>query len=371
MSYLRPLLRVVCALVALGPASALVAAESGSARDAVIDMHCHIAGIGAGDSGCFISKTMRKSLRFQFFLRSFEVGIGDVEFHGDGVLVERTTRRLSESRSVGKAVVLAFDGVVDATGELDREKTEMYVPNDYVASQVAKRPGLLFGASINPLRSDAIERLDRAASQGAVLVKWLPAVQDFDPSDKRFIPFYRRLVELGMPLLVHTGRERSFTRVKEELSDPELLRLPLSLGVTVIAAHAAANGRHHGEADYGRLCRLMKEYPNLYADISSLTQVNKYSSLQRVLRQPEMQGRLVYGSDYPLISMPSLTSPIYFAPKIGWRKAWNISRIKNPWDRDVALKQALGVPEALMTRAGSVIRLERGRTAQGLSQNLL
>jgi hypothetical protein len=34
---------------------------------------------------------------------------------------------------------------------------------------------------------------------------------------------------------------------------------------------------------------------------------------------------------------------------------WQISRIKNPWDRDVALKQSLGVPTAVFTRAEKLL----------------
>jgi hypothetical protein len=38
---------------------------------------------------------------------------------------------------------------------------------------------------------------------------------------------------------------------------------------------------------------------------------------------------------------------------------WRISRIKNPWDRDVALKQALGVPAEVFTKAESLLDTER------------
>ena len=77
--------------------------------------------------------------------------------------------------------------------------------------------------------------------------KWLPPIQHIDPANQRLVPFYLRLKELGLPLLSHTGSEHSFTRARNELGDPERLRLPLSLGVTVIAAHAAGSGRNQGK----------------------------------------------------------------------------------------------------------------------------
>jgi predicted TIM-barrel fold metal-dependent hydrolase len=161
---------------------------------------------------------------------------------------------------------------------------------------------------------------------------------------------------LRLPLLTHTGAEHSFTWSRDEFADPARLRLPLSLGVTVIAAHAAWPGRHDGERDVDRLASLMREYPNLYADISSLTQINKLGALREVLRRPEFRGRLVYGTDFPLINMP-IVSPWFFPLDLSLRQQWRISRIKNPWDRDVALKQALGVPADVFTRAEKLLRL--------------
>ena len=53
-------------------------------------------------------------------------------------------------RQVRAAVVLALDGPVGSDGELDRARTEIYVPNEFVAAEVAKHPELRFGASVNP-----------------------------------------------------------------------------------------------------------------------------------------------------------------------------------------------------------------------------
>ena len=39
----------------------------------IVDMHCHIAGIGAGGSGCFVSPRLRHNWRFKIYLHSFGV----------------------------------------------------------------------------------------------------------------------------------------------------------------------------------------------------------------------------------------------------------------------------------------------------------
>lgn len=323
----------------------------------IVDMHCHTAGIGAGGSGCFISPEMEKSFKFHLYLRSFGVTRAEVEAQGDRLIVERISERVAQSQKVGRAVILALDGVIDAKGELDRGKTEVYVPNEFLAGEVAKYPNLLFGASVNPYRTDALARLDWAKAHGAVLLKWLPAIQQIDPSDERLIPFYKKLIELHLPLLTHTGNEHSFTRASEEYCDPDRLRLPLSLGVTVIAAHVATGGKFHGERGVDRLARMMTEYPSLYADISSLTQINKSGYLTEVISRPEFKHRLIYGTDYPLVNMPALVSAWYQPLKLSVHQMRTIMRIESPWDRDVALKQALGVPSEVWTRAESILSL--------------
>jgi hypothetical protein len=76
--------------------------------------------------------------------------------------------------------------------------------------------------------------------------------------------------------------------------------------------------------------------------------------LREVLRRPEFRGRLVYGTDFPLNNM-ILVSPWYFPLDLALAERWRIWRIGNPWDRDVALKQALGVPADVFARAGALI----------------
>jgi uncharacterized protein len=322
----------------------------------IIDIHCHTAGIGVGGSGCFVSPAMRKSWRYHVFLKAFGVTEEELEQQGDRLILERISRSLAESRRVDKAVILSMDGVIGADGELDRNRTEIYIPNDFLAREVRRYPNLLFGASINPYRHDAIQRLEQAAADGAVLLKWLPSIQQIDPADERLIPFYLKLKELGLPLLTHTGSEESFTWKRDELADPLRLRLPLSLGVTVIAAHAASNGRNEGESNYRRILPLFDEFPNLYADISSLTQLNRLGHLPRLLRNKELHGRLLYGTDMPILNT-GLTSPWFHGYCLSPGSLLRILREKNPWDRDVALKEALGVPETTLANNSKILKI--------------
>ena len=322
-------------------------------RQDTIDIHCHAAGIGAGGSGCFVSPRLRLNWRFKVYLRAYGISEKDLQAEGDEVVLRRISDLLCRSVFVGSAVVLAMDGVVDGEGRLDRSRTEFYVPNQFIADTVGRYDNLLFGASINPHRGDAIRRLEEAVRGKAVLLKWLPSIQEIDPSDARLKDFYHRMKELGLPLLTHTGTEKSFTSARDELAAPGRLRFPLECGVTVIAAHAAAGGSE-GHRNIERLASLCGEFPNLYADISSLTQLNKLGSLGKVLSNVSFSGRLLYGTDMPLIATPAV-SPLYFLPRLGLAKTIELLRIQNPWDRDVTLKKALGATDDLFIKAQKLL----------------
>lgn len=321
----------------------------------MIDIHCHTAGIGAGGSGCFVSPRLRRSFRYHFYLKAFGITEGELLKDGDGLVIQRISRSLAGSRHVSTAVILALDGVAARDGALDEAATEIYIPNEFVANEVRRHPNLLFGASINPYRRDALRRLEQVAADGAVLLKWLPPIQHINPADRSLIPFYRRLQELGLPLLSHTGSEHSFTRARNEFGDPECLRLPLSLGVTVIAAHAAGSGRNHGVSNFERLV-LLRDYPNFYVDISALTQINRPGQLRRLLQCRELHGRLLYGTDMPLVNSP-LVSPLAFPLRLSLRQMIATYRIRNPWDRDLALKERLGLRSEMLVDARRILKM--------------
>ena len=332
--------------------------EASSTAEDLLDMHVHAAGIGAGGSGAFVNQEMGESWRFPFYLRAFGVTRAELEARGDGLVIARISAQIAASRRVRKAVVLALDGVVDAAGQLHREATQIYVPNAFVAQQVARYDNLCFGASVNPYRRDAVERLRQARADGALLVKWIPNIMAIDPADEAIRPFYRELVALDLPLLTHAGQERSFASARDEFGDPRRLALPLSMGVTVIAAHIATTGESEGEGNFERIVPMFERHPNLYADISSLTQINKRGYLKQALAVPGLDQRLLYGTDWPLQFFP-LVSPYHHLNHIGIGAAKAVAAIDNTWDRDVALKEALGVPAHAFARGAALLATER------------
>src|SRR4051794_27942422 len=153
----------------------------------ILDCHVHILADTPGHGS--VSAKLRKSFLFRFV--RWRLGItadrGEAfERQAEAKLVE-TVRGATP---IEAAVVLAFDAVHDAEGNPDPERTHLHVSNDYVAELTGRHPELLFGASVHPYRKDAIAELERCVERGAVLLKWLPIVQDINPADERCLPFY-------------------------------------------------------------------------------------------------------------------------------------------------------------------------------------
>jgi len=331
-------------------------------QKSVLDMHAHTAGLGEGCAGCFVSDDLVASYKFAFYLRAFGTDAQEMAVHGDTITALRLRDLIRDSRYVERAVLLALDGVIGADGTLDRAATQVYVPNDYIAGLAAQHDEFAFGASINPYREDAIARLERAAADGAVLVKWIPAIMHIDPADPVLDAFYARLAALELPLLVHVGDENAFHDAANQLGDPRRLARPLAAGVRVIAAHVATTGENAGEGNFERLLPMFARHPKLYTEESSLTQVNKLGYLPRALERPELVPRLMHGSDWPLQFFPLVWAwwQLGRAPLAELRYA---ALLDNPLDRDIAIKAALGVPRAVFTRA-TVLLARPDRRAQ-------
>lgn len=216
-------LLVSIGVVAFYAATAKPPVELTGTGKTIIDFHTHVAGLGYGNSGCFINQEMRGNIRFPLYLWAMGVSLDELEAQGDSIVVKKVSDAVAQSTRVDKAVILAMDGVIDAEGNLDKNLTQIYIPNEYVFEQT-------------------------------------------------------------------------------------------------------------------------QQYLNLYGDISSLTQVNKLGFMHKVVNAPELQGRLIYGTDWPLQFFP-LVSPLYHLGDINLKQAIQISLIRNQWDRDVALKRAMGVKE--------------------------
>jgi predicted TIM-barrel fold metal-dependent hydrolase len=232
-----------------------------------------------------------------------------------------------------------MDGVYGANGLLDMEKTEFLVGNDYVLGLAGSHPReFLPGVSINPQRRDAVAELERCAEAGAVLVKVLPNAQGFDPGNRGYIPFYRKLAQLKIPLLCHIGYEFTLPGRNQSAGDPDKLRAALDVGVTVIAAHGCSSGLFIYERYLPRFLNLVRLYANFFSDVSALTLPNRFGMLLRLRRYPETHERLLFGTDYPHL--------VFRWPCRGQGDRWSprgTLRTDNRFDRQFRFLTHLGI----------------------------
>ncbi|MGH7215492.1 MAG: amidohydrolase family protein [Tepidisphaeraceae bacterium] len=319
----------------------------------VLDCHVHVAACTPANG--FMSPRLFNSLAFRFM--RWRLGVPGYDERAECMLAGRLVEAVDGTPELDAAVVLAFDGVHDDEGRLDRSRTHLYVTNDYVIDLARRHANVLFGASVHPYRNDAIPEVERCARAGAALMKWLPVTQGMDPADARCIPFYEALAHHKLPLLCHTGGEQSLPSIDKSLADPKLLLPALERGVTVIAAHCGTKSVPWDADFLPDFVRMAKDHEHFYGDTSALTLPTRAYALDTILRDETVRSKLVHGSDWPIISMPS-------PRRIGWAEAFELMRETNWIRRDVLIKQRLGFDDAYWRRAARVLRVSRGTGSQ-------
>jgi predicted TIM-barrel fold metal-dependent hydrolase len=331
----------------------------------LVDHHVHIAGIGVGGSNAFVNQKMRTwshpfhRLKFKIYMSA--AGVAS-ETNADVDFLQRLSGLVANITDHGKHRILGFDKNYSRDGSVNLEKTEFYVPNEYVFEIAEQHPDLFLpNISVNPYRPDAISELKRWANRGARVVKWLPNAMGIDPSDPHCDEFYLKMKELNLVLLSHGGEEKAVeTKEDQKLGNPLLLRRPLEHGVKVIVAHCAGLGQNEDlesndktqTDNFDLFMRLMddKRYERLlFGEISAMTQFNRAGKpLTTILAREDLHERLVNGSDYPLPAVNILIRTTNLL-KQGYITAGERDRLNevyhyNPLLFDFVLKRTLKLP---------------------------
>jgi predicted TIM-barrel fold metal-dependent hydrolase len=316
-----------------------------------IDIHVHLAGVGTNDSGCWISPVFMRRVTFRLLKLRHGMRARQLRESADADWAADVADRVRRSE-LTHAVVLGFDGVYDGRGALNRAKSQMIIPPRWVFEVCRRHPELLPGPSINPHRVDAMERLEECIEGGAVLLKWLPATQGIDPAAPALTPFYRRLAEAGIPILIHSGgTEGTFAQVNPALKDLRRILPPLRLGVRMIVAHCGAPVTYARDPDQVPLLRrMLSAFPHLWIDNSGMANPSRFPHLPRFARDPDFAPRMLHGSDFPVPS-----NAFWYAHRLGARRAMALDRIRNRMQRDIEMKRALGYSDDTLTRPAQAL----------------
>jgi predicted TIM-barrel fold metal-dependent hydrolase len=196
---------------------------------------------------------------------------------------------------VDRAVVLAFDA--PAAG--------FVVPNDYVASYVARDPAHLIGfGSVDPSSPGAIDELERMKGDlGLAGCKLGPIYQNVDPLGPEFLRVCGALERLELPMLIHQGttfaRAGSLLQARPILLDEIALRFP---ELRIVIAHM-------GHPWFSETIAVIRRHPHVYADVSALVS-RRWLLYQALVEAIEyrVEHKLLFGTDFPFFTARETTA---------------------------------------------------------------
>ncbi|WP_200762811.1 amidohydrolase family protein [Nitrosophilus alvini] len=261
---------------------------------------------------------------------------------GYGYYIFRFLQLLKESKYIEKAVLFGIDAKYDKKGRfLSKNKTACASTDDVLSVYEKNRDLIIPFMSVNPYRPDALSLLEIYAERGCRGAKFLQNYWQIDTNDPSLVPYYEKLRDLSLPLIIHTGLEIAIESNKR-YEKTDMLRLPLETGVKVIAAHMACghveykllfwrnfsqNPRFFNK-EYFKLIEMLEIYENLYADLSSMLNPLKARVLRHLSTQKHIHSKLLFGTDFPI---PII---VEFMPlDIDRHRKKKIAAIKNPFDR--------------------------------------
>lgn len=316
-----------------------------------IDGHVHFVGDGSNESGCWLRSSNLLDRIVEPIVKA-QAGISKSsrQLGVDQAYEERLIGLIDDSL-LDAVLLLAMDYPYDEDGNCLKKKAKFYVPNDHVLGLAKKKAQIIPACSIHPARKNAIQELERCVEQGAKVLKLLPNCHNVDCSDTRYRIFWERLAKLNMPFLAHTGGEFSVPVLNAKFADPRILRLPLECGVKVIAAHGAGKSGLWDPDYTADLLRMMDEFANLFTDNSALASPNRWRTIPALL-DPKIQSRVIHGSDFPI---PSGGLGPWMGKLLSGANYSKSRKIKNPLDRDVFIKKAIGFKENTFTVLGEIL----------------
>ena len=327
------------AAIALGAARAGDPEQEKNAARQGLDIHVHLFGTGDAGSGCRLSKKITHGIQFQILAR--QLGLDSRAKTRDESYVLALVEH-AEKSSLAKLALVGQDAVYDAAGKPDWERTNFYVPADYVlkigrahADRFIPCPGL------NPDRRDAVAELDRLHGEKVRAFKIHPPTTGCDLADPKHAKFFARAAALKFTILVHTGHEHSAPVLDKALADPARLERALDAGCVVVACHAGTGWPTDRPDQVPAFLKLAKRHANFYGDTSVLGSMFRARDFYRLLDDPAARERLVHGSDFPF--------PVYprqFSDRIGRKQAGDLAREPSLIEMDYKLKAALGIGAA-------------------------
>jgi predicted TIM-barrel fold metal-dependent hydrolase len=164
--------------------------------------------------------------------------------------------------------------------------------NRWMAETWGADPRVLPGATVHP-DDDVAAIVGEAAGELALTVfKLHCSVGAFSPEDPRLDPLWERVSDSGRPVVVHAGSAPEGTATAEEVEGVGRVAARWPRARIVIA--------HFGSPSVGRTLSLLRERPNLYADLCPVV-----GDPVRLFRESiaGLERRILFGSDTPTVAV--------------------------------------------------------------------
>ncbi len=251
-------------------------------------------------------------------------------------------KNIRTSKHLSKTVLFGVDARVDKKGKILHKDITVCATNEDMLSLYQTNQDIIIPFfSINPLRPDALDLIDKYTEFGFKGAKFLQNYWGVDTREKRFIPYFEKLKEKNLPLIVHIGSESSVHSYKT-CESIEMLDQPLEVGVNTICAHMAlsytplgilktfSQNPKHFNKEYHTLIEMLAYHDNLYADISAILTPVRAKVLRDLSKEKSIHNKLLFGTDFPV---PFTT--MFNSYDLAFKKRRAIGKIENPHDRYV------------------------------------
>jgi predicted TIM-barrel fold metal-dependent hydrolase len=174
------------------------------------------------------------------------------------------------------------------------------IPNDVVASAVAKHPDRFRGvAAVDLARPmEAVRELRRCVQElrfvALRVVQWL---WDLPPNDRRFYPLYATCIDLGIPVCLQVGHTGPLRPSEPGRPIPYLDDVAHEFPELVIV------GGHIGYPWTDEMISLATKYPNVYIDTSAYVPKRYPGALVEFLRGHGRR-KVLFGTNFPMLLHP-------------------------------------------------------------------
>ena len=280
--------------------------------------------------------------RIAIFLFAHKLGINpkDIINNPYQAYTNALMKNVKESSNISKIVLFGVDAKVNDRGDILHQDLTVCATNDDLYQLYQTNRDLIIPFfSINPMRPDALDLIDKYYELGFKGAKFLQNYWGVDTSQKRYEAYFEKLKAKKLPLIIHVGSESSVHSYKE-CESLEMINQPLEIGVNVVCAHMALSYKplkifkafskkpKNFNHDYFKLLEMLEIHDNLYADISAILTPVRAKVLRHLSQQTHIHNKLLFGTDFPIPF-----STIFTSYDLPLKKRFEIEREKNPFDR--------------------------------------